>query len=1116
MISEQDFLADGQVVDAKTFVRLACDPERSVLVEACAGSGKTWLLVSRLLRLLLAGAKSEELLAITFTRKAAQEMRERLLLLLHELALASDEKLVELLCDRGLSDTEAREKITLARSLYARVLASPQALAVDTFHSWFMRLLQIAPLASGVPHGFTLAENATELRDEAWLRVMQSLNDPSRADVRDALMTVYEIAGDWSGKDMIDAFVDRRAEWWVASDAGDPLDGLRDLCGEDGERDARLTLWDDQSLQNRLLHVASCLGKGTATQQNTASALEQAASASASVEAFQAIAAIFLTAKDQARSLTITQPMLRVMAEQETAFLKSEWAALADVLVTLKKRSQDLLVVRLNEAIAMIGNACLEQYQAIKADRRMLDFSDLEWHAWRLLTLSDHADYLHARMDARYRHILIDEFQDTNPLQWQIVRAWLHAYGEDHQRPSVFIVGDPKQSIYRFRRAEPRVFESARALLRLAGATDLKTNLTYRNAKNIVAALNQAMQGNDLYQVQATRSSIEGTVWRLPLVCTEVPELEGVAEGFTLRDPLQVFPTEEDDLRRQQEGFMVGCALQQARVQPDGSVLAWSDMMILVRSRTHLMAYERGLRDAGIPYVSSRGGGLLDALEVTDMIALLRWLTMPSDNLALAQVLKSPIGGASDEDLILLARAGEGSWWQRLVSLFESTMQAEAEAEAEAIAGQNTAFRINTLSSSLHRIVPLLRDWLNASASLPVHDLLDKIMHQGQLAQRYASTLPASMRAQVLGNLDAFIALSLEVDAGRYPSIARFIDTLRRLKRASDQEAPNEADIDASADAVRIMTIHGAKGLEADVVVLMGSNHSDSSRDHLGVLCEWPQDALAPTHFSVFGKSAARGWARESLFVQEQGFRQQENWNLLYVAATRAKNLLIVSGVHSGKQEAGVVAGSWYEKLLHADEFVPSLIAKQSVASDEVFILDLFDPPETPPAERKTGTEETEFTREGSLLHLLMERLTESAVWPVQIPAIRIVAQWLGCTMAQATVVCEQARQILTSKTLEKFFNPDNFVFARNEMELIHDGELVRLDRLVMFDDALWILDYKRNYFEFQHADYRAQLEGYREACRLLFPGVRICCALITVDGKLWDLDSPEENIALA
>lgn len=1110
MRTAQDFFADGQPVDATTFTSLACNPSRSVLVEACAGSGKTWLLVSRLLRLLLDGAKPEELLAITFTRKAAQEMRERLLLLLHELALASDTQIVEHLILRGMSGADAREKMPMARSLYARVLSSPTPLAVDTFHSWFMRLLQIAPLASGIPHGFSLEENLSELRDAAWLRFMQSLNQPSLSPLRDALMTVYEIAGDWNGKDMIDAFIARRAEWWVASDVGDPLDTLRDLCGDDAVRDARLTLWDEPEVMNRLLHVASCLGKGTPTQQKTASALEQNISAGSSLAAFQAIATIFLTAKDQSRALTATKPMLEAMSEDAIDHLHSEWAALSALLGTMKKRSHDISVMRLNEAIATIGNACLEHYQAIKAERRTLDFSDLEWHAWRLLTRSEHADYLQARIDARYRHILIDEFQDTNPLQWQIVRAWLEAYGDDHQRPSVFIVGDPKQSIYRFRRAEPRIFESARALLKTYGATDLSTSLTYRNSQRIVDVLNLAMQGNPLYREQATRSDNDGGVWRLPLVTASVPRLEVAEAGFTLRDPLQVFPLEEEDLRRQQEGFLVGCALQQARRLSDGGVRPWSEMMILVRSRTHLMAYERGLRDAAVPFVSSRGGGLLDALEVTDMIALLRWLTMPSDDLALAQVLKSPIAGATDQDLILLAGSGQGHWWQRLTQ-WHATYAAEETRDDE-----RGALHPDFPSPALMRIVPLLCDWQHASTTLPVHDLLDKIMHQGQLVQRYAVSVPASLRAQVLGNLDAFVALSLEIDAGRYPSITRFIDKLRRLQRGSDQEAPDEADIDASADAVRIMTIHGAKGLEAEVVALMGANHSDSGRDKLGVLCDWPQDARRPTHFSVFGKTASRGWARESLFLQEEAFRLQENWNLLYVAATRAKALLIVSGIHSGKEDPGVVAGSWYEKLLYAEAFAPDLIAPDNSEAEQSWRLDVFDPPRLPPPVRKASDEETEFTREGSLLHLLMERLTAAGQWPVTLPAVRIVAQWLGCSIEQSTLISQQAEKILSSSSLAQFFDPGGFEFARNEMELVVDGELIRLDRVVMFRDALWILDYKRNYFEFQHADYQAQLARYRQACASLFPGVSIYCALITVDGQLWVLDSADPQMASA
>ncbi|MGB4346089.1 MAG: UvrD-helicase domain-containing protein, partial [Burkholderiaceae bacterium] len=153
-----DFLADGQPVAIQTFVRIACDPGRSVIVEACAGSGKTWLLVARMLRLLLAGAEPAALLAITFTRKAAQEMRERLLALLSDLALQDDSTVLNLLMERGLDEAAALASLPTARGLYQRVLSGPGGMSVDTFHSWFARLLQIAPLSSGVPHGYALED----------------------------------------------------------------------------------------------------------------------------------------------------------------------------------------------------------------------------------------------------------------------------------------------------------------------------------------------------------------------------------------------------------------------------------------------------------------------------------------------------------------------------------------------------------------------------------------------------------------------------------------------------------------------------------------------------------------------------------------------------------------------------------------------------------------------------------------------------------------------------------------------------------------------------------------------------------------------------------------------
>ncbi len=1114
---------DGErAIASEDFIRTACDPARSVIVEACAGSGKTWLLVSRMLRLLLDGAEPGEMLAITFTRKAAQEMRERLIKLLSELALETDEKnLLKALTERGLSETEARAAMPLARTLYARVLSSAHGLSVDTFHSWFIRLLQIAPLASGVPHGYGLEENTAELREQAWLKFMQSLNRPEQRELREALMTVYEIAGDWSGREMIEAFVAKRAEWQIMKHATDPVAVLNDCCGDDGERDARLAFWEDTALRERFHAFTRALGQGTAKQKNDASEIERHVSDGSSIDDYEALCSVCLTQAGKPISVKSTKDLQKNIGPDAAQATADAWPVLCTDLVRYRARAHDLQVRRLNEAMFKIGEACIGHYQKIKEDRRKLDFADLEMHAWNLLIKSDNAAYLHSRIDARYRHVLIDEFQDTNPLQWHIVRAWLDAYGDDGDRPSVFIVGDPKQSIYRFRRAEPRVFKAARKMLCEHGAADLSTRQTRRNGRAIVDVLNQAMANvNALYHPQETLSEdADSVVWRLPLVRPESAAgaaqadgngddasgsaADGVAAEATaataadgskaeatlmLRDPLVEEPPEDDDTRREREARQVGAALWAARerwqqLKPAEPALKWSDMMILVRSRTHLRAYEAGLRAAHIPFTSSRAGGLLDALEVGDLVALLRWMTMPADDLALAQVLKSPIAQATDDDLIALAVDKEGSWWQRLQRRVGS--------------GQ--------ASTALVTILGQLQIWQQAAQHLPVHDLLDLVLHEGGLLQAYAVATPAEMRAQVLGNLEAFVALSLQLDAGRYPSIARFLDQVNRLRRGKEQEAPDEADVDAALDAVRIMTIHGAKGLEAQVVAIMDCNPSGGGRDNAGVLCEWPEDEAAPTHFSVFGRKAERGHARKRLFEKEEEFSDQENLNLLYVAATRAKHLLVISGTHAGKANtSGLVTDSWYSRLQFVDEYVPEEKAHDPQDEDGHFKLTHFDPPSlpAPPVENK-GSPDNDATREGSRLHALMERMTNAGLWPVEVPAAAIVARWLGCDFDEAMTACQQAQCILSQPTLAQFFDPSRYSFARNEMVVVHEGVVRRMDRVVIVDGNLWILDYKRNLYDAQHEGYRQQLAEYRAACAQLFAAMPIFTALITNDGRL-------------
>ncbi|HEX2531279.1 MAG TPA: UvrD-helicase domain-containing protein, partial [Burkholderiaceae bacterium] len=726
----------GHNADAQQFVRAACDPRHSAVVEACAGSGKTWLLVARMLRLLLAGTQPAELLAITFTRKAAQEMRERLMQLLRELALEPNEKVRAMLRERGVAEQDLDAMLPVARMLYQRVLSDPHPLSIDTFHSWFARLIQIAPLASGVPHGYALTEATGELLAEAYGRFMQGLNERSHDELRATLVKLYEMIGDWNAKKLLDAFIDKRAEWWAIGQRGDALAWLRDLCGEDGVADARLSLWNDTELIGRILAIAHLLGQGVKRNQERAVLIESAVTAGASPESFMQLFAQFWDDKGQLRGNDhrrgkLLQALESRFGEGGAEAFASEFAAVGEALLRLQERSFEPRVLELNQALFVAASAYLEQYQAIKAEQRVFDFADLEWHAYRLLTDERHAAYLHSRLDARYKHILLDEFQDTNPLQWCIVRAWLDAYGNDTEQPSVFVVGDPKQSIYRFRRAEPRVFAAARDLLEQRGARILRTNQTRRNASAIIEVLNASLTANPIFCAQTTLSAQTGAVWRLPLV--KVPRSGPAAEAaMAIRDPLVEAREEDEDRRRFDEGRLVARAILQAKRKlaaggNDG--VKWSDVMLLVKKRTHLFAYENALREAGIPFVSDKRGGLLDTLEIADLIALLTFLITPGDNLALAQVLKSPIVGASDEDLIALGQRGENNWWQRL--------------QAATAGGA---------SEPLMRAADLLRAWLEAAPRMPVHDLLDRILHEGQLVARYAQAAAPLVRPQVLGN----------------------------------------------------------------------------------------------------------------------------------------------------------------------------------------------------------------------------------------------------------------------------------------------------------------------------------------------------------------------------
>ena len=303
-----------------------------------------------------------------------------------------------------------------------------------------------------------------------------------------------------------------------------------------------------------------------------------------------------------------------------------------------------------------------------------------------------------------------------------------------------------------------------------------------------------------------------------------------------------------------------------------------SDFILLVKRRQFLPQYEKALRDAGLAYDSSRLGGLLNTLEIDDLIALLTVLVSPRHDLPLAQVLRSPIFSFTEEQMQELRKSmadGFSSWWDALQ------------------ASQNP---------SIQKAARYLEHWRGLSEVLPVHDLLDLIYHESNLRVSYAISAQNLARAQVLANLDAFLELALNQDGGRYPSLSRFIDEMNAMRRGDDDETPDEGDVEAETEAetdddigevdldsemsdeerhrrVRLMTIHGAKGLESPFVFILDANNTEWKAPHRGVLLDWPPEQNSPTHLSMYTAKTLTG-ERSAVFKKEGEVSQNENWNL--------------------------------------------------------------------------------------------------------------------------------------------------------------------------------------------------------------------------------------------
>ncbi len=1128
----------------------AINPQSSATVSASAGTGKTWLLVSRIIRLLLAGAKPDAILAITFTRKAAAEMQSRLASRLFEFAAADDAQLKQLL--QQIQAPVDTQTFTAARGLYEQLLHSRQKVRASTFHSFCQDILRRFPLDAGIPPGFELLDDTSELRQEAWDSLVREATlqpDGHLAQQLDGLMD--HCRGLFNTQEALFGFLEHRSDWWAYTE-GQSLPVI--YAVNQIEADLRiapeadpLASLGEPSLVNHVREFTKLLGKhptknNLAYQAESLNALQLINNENYE-PAFDTLYNVFFTQAGEPRARSESQTQAKKMGESGQARFLELHHTICDLVQEIRRQRTRLRLYQLCCLWYELGQQLLDRFQRLKVEQRVLDFADLEWKTYNLLNHSDNAHWVQYKLDQRIDHLLIDEFQDTNPTQWQLIIPLLEelAAGNHERQRSVFLVGDHKQSIYRFRRAAPELFDAAQHWLqRSLHAINQPLSTSWRSAPAIMQCVNWVFGDGPLsdyiHQFAAHdthRKKLWGHVEVMPLIQAVGPGDKPQADSSSLRNPLLQPRSETQDTRHYEEGKLIAAKIKALMTQPapvqSGELvrpLAYHDIMILLRHRTHAHAYEKALREALIPYAGAERGTLLNTLEAQDMVALLDTLVTPYNNLALATVLRSPLFSCSHEHLLLLAQLQQGTWLQRLQAIVSQGGDAE-----------------------LQRAYHLLSQWSALAGKLPVHDLLDRVYDQGNLLNRYEAAYPDHLKQQVRANLTRFLELALEVDSGRYPSIGHFLSRLKTL-RDQPQNGPDEtAALDASSK-VQIMTIHASKGMEAPVVFLADAGNTSSSSDAYQCIVQWPAGEPRPQRFMLTPPKKQQDDVIQMLLAENQRAEAKEEANLLYVALTRAKQYLFISGCQPNRGRDLGWYGQVREQLrLHlnleepgedqsivftsGEPPVSAAIAREAERKDSLTIAEtkyLFGPfthlqclreiapsYELAPPFRDNGysvahsdvMDEDKQIR-GTVIHKLLQLLSEGTSegdisrWirgeyglDIHAPAC---AQWLQ--QARDVVANPAWRFLFDATQYRKAFNEAPIMYQLNN-QLNNDTVYGFIDRLVVTDNRIILVDYKTHQWQsVEHIEdltayYLPQIRLYQQGVSMCWPEKPVECYLL-------------------
>ena len=1049
----------------------AAAPADSTWLSANAGSGKTRVLTDRVARLLLAGTEPQKVLCLTYTKAAASEMQNRLLGKLGRWAMLPDTDLRAALQDLGADATVSAQHLAEARRLFAKAIETPGGLKIQTIHAFCAGLLRRFPLEAGVPHGFA------EMDDRAGVLMRAEVVEDMAAG--GDIAAVDALARHFSGDDLR-AFL---AELGRNSAAFTPPLGAEDVHAmfrlprayAESDLLAEVFLDGEQELIAALVPILQAKGASDEKAGNRLARLDLAHPDSSTCASLERI---FLTRARAAEpfSAKIGSFPTKPTREGPAAPLIPALEALMARVEAARPRRVALAAAERTMALHRFATAWLPRYHARKAARGWLDFDDLIARAADLLSNPAVAQWVLFRLDGGIDHILVDEAQDTSPGQWQVIAALAAEFtagaGARDGARTLFVVGDAKQSIYSFQGADLAEFETKRAefATRFAASgkpmQSLELAHSFRSSPAILQlvdltfdervyrglggaarhiAYHGALPGRvDLWRPEPKPAQDEVGDWRDPL------DLRGVRhEAVVLAQTIAA------EIRRMIDA---GTRIPDAGAEGGARRLTEGDILVLVQRRSALFAETiRACKAAGLAVAGADRLKLGAELAVRDITALLAFLATPEDDLSLAAVLRSPLFGWTEAQLFALAQPRNGYLWEAL---------------------REQAGHTETLA--------ILHDLRDATDFLRPYELIERLLGRYDGRQR----LLARLGPEAEDGIDELLSQALAYEASEVPSLTGFLGWLA----ADDIDVKRSPG--AAGKAIRVMTVHGAKGLEAPVVILPDTG--TRSLNHKGELLKLPQGAAWNT--GVDDSPPEIEAARQAMLERQR----DERLRLLYVAMTRAEKWLIVCAAG----EVGTGTDSWYSLVLDAmkkagaetvslSPDTASPLAEAQRLSFGVWPADAAPetappaPPEPLPAwaERpaprqpappaplspsdlggakalpgEAGAEEEAAKRRGRDLHLLLQHLPDwpAAEWP---QVARNLLPQIG-ENAEIEPLFVAARRVRDIPALAPWFGADALAeveFSAALPELGGARVHGAFDRLLITPDAVRLLDFKSN-----------------------------------------------------